>query len=165
ASSTDGPLELRDSGGTLLLTLVAGRTYSAVDSSWVTRSPGSLNQAVPSAQQPSGTTVALRLNGAVKTGTSSSANNTLLQDNVKITITYTVPTITAVLSATESPDTLSAAVSNPVSGTLSATESSDTLAASLSDPVAAVLAANEADDTMTASVSVTSGSITATLAV
>ena len=106
ASSTDGPLELRSSaGGSVLLTLVAGRTYTAIDSSWVTRSPGSLNQAIAAGQQAATTNVTLQLNGAVKTGSTASPNNTLLQDNVTITITYNVPasvTLTGA-SATSAP--------------------------------------------------------------
>lgn len=89
AASTDGPLELRDSAGTtLLLTLVSGRAYSATDASWVARNPGSLNQAVPSAQQAASTTVTIRVNCTLATGNSTSAVNTLGQDAIKLTITY-----------------------------------------------------------------------------
>lgn len=92
AASTDGPLELRDSGGTLLLTLVSGTAYSGTFA-YANRTPSGAqqNQAIPSAQQASGTTVAIRINGSVTTGNSSSASNQLFQDDITVTITYTPP--------------------------------------------------------------------------
>lgn len=86
AASTAGPLELRDSAGTtLLLTLAAGAAYSGT----VARTTkAGTQQAIPSAQQPSNSSIRIRLRSQQATGNSSSANNTLLLGHVNITVTY-----------------------------------------------------------------------------
>lgn len=86
AASTAGPLELRNSGGTLQLTLATGSSYS---STVARTTKAGTSQAVPSGVQPSNTTIRLRLNSTQATGNSSSAVNALILGHVNVTITYT----------------------------------------------------------------------------
>jgi hypothetical protein len=87
ASSTAGPLELRDAPGTtLLLTLATGVTYTGT----VARTTkAGTSQSVPSGSRPSATTVRLRLNATQATSASISGTNVLILGHVNITITYT----------------------------------------------------------------------------
>ena len=86
AASTEGPFELRDSTGTTVLGTFTG-THAYSGTTAYAR-PAAASVSVPSAQQPSSATVALRLSGTVATGNSNNANNTLLQDEVTLTVTY-----------------------------------------------------------------------------
>jgi hypothetical protein len=81
--SVSGPLSLFG-----ILTLVPGRSYSGVESSWVNQSPTQLNQSIPSVLQPSNSSVQFHLGAEVKTGDRITAKNRLLHDNVIITVTY-----------------------------------------------------------------------------
>ncbi len=84
-SSTSGPYELRDStGGTVLATLWSGRTFSGVDSNWV--SVSGTEQAL--SNLPSNTTIRIRLNNTLRTGNNNGAAVTLYDDQISLTITY-----------------------------------------------------------------------------
>jgi hypothetical protein len=87
-ASVAGPVFLLVSGSLNVLTLVPGRSYSAVDSSWVSQSPTQFGQPIPAAAQPSNTPIRLSLGATVKTGDRITAINRLLQDNLTITISY-----------------------------------------------------------------------------
>lgn len=85
AASTAGPLELRDSSGTLLLTLAAGASYSGT----TTRATkAGTAQAVPAAQQASNSSIRLRLGSTMATGSSNSAVNALVLGHVNVTISF-----------------------------------------------------------------------------
>lgn len=165
AASTDGPLELRDSGGTLLLTLTTGRAYSAADGAYVHTQPtaGQQNQAIAAGQQPSNTTIALRLRGSVNTGNSVSASNQLYQDDITVTITYTPP-VTGNLAHTESADTSSESGTVAWVGNLSHTESSDVGAASGGIYGSGTFGFTEANDSTDMSGTVGSTAVTGDLA-
>lgn len=83
ATSTVGPSELRDSGGSLRSTFRAADNVSAT-SAWVTRD-GSASGIIDA----SNTTIRLRVGVNPKTGNSSSAAVTLRLDWVVVTVTYT----------------------------------------------------------------------------
>ena len=83
ASSTTGPAELRDNGGTLRGTFSTSASFSAT-SSFATRS----GAAITGLNDASNTSIRLRLNAKPNTGNSSSAAVTLRQDWVVVTITY-----------------------------------------------------------------------------
>ena len=90
SGDSSGPIELRDGSGNLLLTLVASTSVTGTKA-WTAVAPGTLNQAVPSAQQASGSSIQLRVNSVTSTGNSNSGACTLGQDALKVTITYTAP--------------------------------------------------------------------------
>lgn len=88
-----GPYELRDSAGTLIGTLWAGRTATASDAGWVAIAAQS-DLAVPTAQGPSGTTIRLRLADALTTSNATGTGHaiTTYDDQVALVITYTAGT-------------------------------------------------------------------------
>jgi len=88
---TVGPYELRENGGTLIATLWSGRSGTAVDGIW--ESIGvQADQAVTAGNQPSGTTIKLRLNNTLEAGNNASAAVTTYDDEVALVITYTAAT-------------------------------------------------------------------------
>ncbi len=90
-ASDIGPYELRDSGSVLLATLWAGRlNLAAVDTAFISTG-AQADQAVPEAQQPSGTTIKLRLANSLGTGNSTTAVVTSHDDEVAFAVTYFVP--------------------------------------------------------------------------
>ena len=92
AASTEGPFAVYQSDGTTLIgTFTTGNAYS---STTAYARPTASAVSIIGGLQPASTSVILQLAGSVNTGSSSSANNTLLQDEVTLTITYTVPTVT-----------------------------------------------------------------------
>lgn len=100
-SAKNGPYELRDSAGTLLGTLWAGRTATAVDAAWVAVA-AQASLAVPAAQRPSNTTVRIRLNSTLVTPNTTGATVTTYDDQVALTFTYT-PTANLTVAATLGP--------------------------------------------------------------
>lgn len=89
--STIGPYELYDNTPTLQATLWSGRNIGATDAAWVAVG-GQLDQSVPSAIQPSNSTIRLRLSDSLATGASNTAAVTTYDDEVSFVITYTTPT-------------------------------------------------------------------------
>lgn len=89
ASAAMGPLELRDNGDALLLTLAAQVATASTTAARTTQSGTS--QAVPAASQPASTNIRFRLTVVQSTGNSSSASTVVLIGNPNITITYQLP--------------------------------------------------------------------------
>ncbi len=85
SSDSTGPMELRNSAGTLRNTFSTALGFSATGS-WASRA-GSNQTGLTDA---SNTSIKLRLNSITSTGNSTSAAVTLRQDWVVVTITYTV---------------------------------------------------------------------------
>lgn len=96
AGNLTGPFELRDSGGALIGTISASTGFSGT-TAWTANSPANSTVAVTAANQPSATTVSLRLNATLKTGNSVSAVVTLRHDSITVTITYEPPIAPQVL--------------------------------------------------------------------
>jgi hypothetical protein len=120
-----GPYELRDSAGNLLGTLLASRHPSANESAWTTLSGSSIS--VPSAQQPSNTTIKLRANWALS---STGSTVWLHQDELSFTMTTALPTYTGTMSKSTTHATISATAIVPFRGNASLTTTHPTISAS-----------------------------------
>ncbi|MDQ3326977.1 MAG: hypothetical protein M3506_00435 [Chloroflexota bacterium] len=134
SSSTIGPYELRDSVDTLLGTLWSGRTVTAVDAAFVEAGAQS-DVAVPSAQQPSATSIKVQLRDTLNTTTAGGGATTFFigvhHDQVEIVITYTAGgggvTTTKAYTATQ---TATASASNTVDRVRDYTATQSAIAAS-----------------------------------
>lgn len=87
SSSTIGPYQVKDGGGSLLATLWSGRTITGTDASWVAVA-AQADQTVPSAVQDSTSTISIVLADSLSTGASNAAAVSTYDDEVVLVITY-----------------------------------------------------------------------------
>jgi hypothetical protein len=88
-----GPFELRDSTGvTILGTFSAQLTFGGSTTSWATRNGSAVS--VPSAQQPSNSTIRLRIEVGLDNANDKNAETEVELDNVALTLTYSVASLT-----------------------------------------------------------------------
>jgi hypothetical protein len=85
STSTTGPFEFRDSGGTLQATLSTGVTFNTT-TAFATKTGTAA--AVPATLNSSSTTIKLRLNATLATVAGGGPNITLRHDQISVTITY-----------------------------------------------------------------------------
>jgi hypothetical protein len=101
-----GPYEVRDTSESLIGTLWAGRTATSAEATW-TATGAQSSISVPSGQQPSNSTIRIRLSDTIATGGGGGTPSVALHDDqVSLEVTYT-PLVTATPKSASDSGTLS----------------------------------------------------------
>jgi hypothetical protein len=147
-TSATGPAELRDASGNLRGTFSTAQTFGAT-TSWATKT----GTAITGLSDTSSTQIKLRIGASPKTGNSTSANVTLRQDWIVVTVTYTTPSRDASLSKTQDNHTTSAAATVAVAAQALLAQDGDAASTSAAVLAQAGAALSQSDQTISATAS------------